>query len=248
MRGRACFRADENLAHRSRTPDPWDVRRQTNIAPNRRAHFFLPPSMSIWPPYEAFYIDSMLSNTSSAAVSVEAVASAVEAIGRGELARSDLDQDAFLNQLQNIVLQGAALSRFFWPVRKGHEARGAHLRAALDVTDASPLKNRDLRNALEHFDERLDAYLQSSVVGYILPRYVGHTPSTDGVPAHLFRAYFLDRGVFSLLGQEFEMQPIVDEIGRIHDLLVRANENGSRLPSNVSVPTTQDDGSAPNAA
>jgi hypothetical protein len=187
--------------------------------------------MSIWPHYEAFYIDSMLFNTSSAAVSVDAVACTLEAVSRGELARSDLDDDGFLNQLQNIVLHGAALSRFFWPVRKGYEARGEHLRAAFDVTDASPLKNRDLRNALEHFDERLDVYLQSSVVGVILPRYVGWTLEPDGVPAHLFRAYFIDRGIFSLLGQEYEMQPIVDEIGRIHDLLVAANENGSRLPS-----------------
>ena len=206
--------------------------------------------MSIWPPYEAFYIDSMLFSTSSSAVSVDAVATTVEAMGRGELARSDLDEDAFLNQLQNIVLQGAALSKFFWPIRKGkgHEARGEHLRAAFGVTDASPLKDRSLRDALEHFDERLDIYLQRNVVGYIIPRYVGRTLATDGVPAHLFRAYFLDRGVFSLLGKEYEMQPIVDEIGRIHDLLVTANENGSRFPRPVDERSNEDDGSDPNAA
>ncbi|HEU0079191.1 MAG TPA: hypothetical protein VFQ76_16170 [Longimicrobiaceae bacterium] len=187
--------------------------------------------MSIWPPYEAFYIDSMLFNTTAAAMSVDAMAGTLEAIERGELARADVDEDAFLNNLQNIILQGASLSRFFWPVRSGHEARGEHLRVRLGVTDASPLKNRDLRNALEHFDERLDRYLQANVVGYILPRYVGPTLENDGVPAHLFRAYFFDRGVFSLLGQEHEMQPLVDEIGRIHNLLITAVENGSRLPS-----------------
>jgi len=191
--------------------------------------------MTIWPPHEAFYIDSMLFSTVAAAASVDAVAGTLEAVERGELARTDIDEDAFLNHLQHIVLQGAALSRFFWPVRAGHSARGAYLRTSLGITDASPLKSRDLRNALEHFDERLDRYLEANVVGYILPRFVGRTPQKDGAPAHLFRAYFIDRGVFSLLGQEYEMQPIVDEIARIHDLLVLAVESGHRLPSGATV-------------
>ncbi len=87
-----------------------------------------------------------------------------------------------------------------------------------------------MRNAIEHFDERLDVYLSGHVVGHILPHYVGRTPSQDaGVPLHLFRAYFVDRGVFSLLGEQYEMQPMVDEIGRIHDLLVACAEAGGRL-------------------
>lgn len=204
--------------------------------------------MSIWPPHEAFYIDTMLFNTTAAATSVDAVAGTLEAVERGELARGDMDADAFLNHLQNIVLQGASLSRFFWPVRPGHEGRGEHLRTSLGVTDASQLKNRDLRNALEHFDERLDRYLQANVVGYILPRYVGPTLESDGVPSHLFRAYFFDRGVFSLLGQEYEMQPLVDEIGRIHNLLLTGVENGSRLPSDGTSSGASGEGSSnPNA-
>ena len=40
----------------------------------------------------------------------------------------------------------------------GHaaEARGAHLRQLLDVEEDHPLVSRELRNHLEHFDERLD--------------------------------------------------------------------------------------------
>lgn len=187
--------------------------------------------MDIWPPYEAFYIDSMLFSSSSAAESVHAVADALAAISRGTLDRADLVEDALLNQLQNLVLHGAALSRFFWPVRKGHEARGEQLRTALAVTDASPQRSRDLRNALEHFDERLDAYLQAGVVGHILPRYVGRTPASPGVPSHFFRAFYVERGVFALLGDEYEIQPLADEIGRIHNLLLDCLEAGSRLPT-----------------
>lgn len=57
-----------------------------------------------------------------------------------------------LNDLQNMVVQAGSLSRYFWPVRKGHEARAAALRRAFDMSESSPLFSRDLRNAIEHFD------------------------------------------------------------------------------------------------
>lgn len=188
--------------------------------------------MTIFAPFEAFYLDSMLFNSDAAGASVDVVAETVEAIEQRSAVLADLDQDELLNHLQNIVLHAAALSRYFWPARSGHEERGEQLRVAFDVTDASPLKSRDLRNALEHFDERLDRYLETNVVGHILPRYVGPVPRDNSIPVHLFRAYFIDRGVFALLGQEYEMQPLVDEIGRIHNLIVAAVQKGSRLPSN----------------
>ena len=185
---------------------------------------------AIWPAHEAFYIDSMLFISSSAVASIDQVAEALTAVVRGDVAPDALDQDAILDVLQHVLIQGAALSRYFWPARRGHEARAKYLRSALAVTDTSALRSRGLRNAIEHFDERLDVYLSGHVVGHILPHYVGRTPSQDaGVPLHLFRAYFVDRGVFSLLGEQYEMQPMVDEIGRIDDLLVACAEAGGRL-------------------
>ena len=35
------------------------------------------------------------------------------------------------------------------------------------------------------------------------------------------RALFVDRGIISLLGDDYDMQPLADEIGRIHDLGAR---------------------------
>jgi hypothetical protein len=70
-------------------------------------------------------------------------------------------------------MQAGALSRYFWPVRKGHEWRGAQLRSAFGISDDSPLRSRDLRNSIEHFDERLDLFLDGGVTGHVLPEYVG---------------------------------------------------------------------------
>ena len=57
--------------------------------------------------------------------------------------------------LQNIIIQSAALSRYFWPPRnrvkelnKIHKKRAEYLREAFEISKNSALKNRDLRNQL----------------------------------------------------------------------------------------------------
>lgn len=185
----------------------------------------------IWPPFEAFYIQSMLFNSISAARSI----TRLEAIFAKVLEQPTADNVAqlptkvILNELQNIVLQSAALSRYFWPVRKGYEGRGQCLRETFAIDQSSPLYNRDLRNALEHFDERLEKYLESGIVGYIFPEYVGKKPENKGVPGHFFRAYFVDTGEFRLLGEEFKMQALADELLFVHNHLVRLDQNGGRF-------------------
>lgn len=187
----------------------------------------------IWPPYEAFYINGMLFNAESAFRSIARISHAFETLP--EVAMEEgLDRVLtynILNDLQNIIVHGAALSRYFWPVRKGHAERGVHLRESLNIDESSPLFSRDLRNAIEHFDERLDRYLSDGIVGIVIPEYVGPKPSDDGVPGHLFRAFFTDVGIFRLLDSDHEMDPIVAEIIRIKELLETANENGGRLPT-----------------
>lgn len=99
------------------------------------------------------------------------------------------------------------------------------------MDNTSPLFSRDLRNAMEHFDERLDKYVVSGMVGYIFPEYVGAKPADNGVPGHFFRAYFVDKGVFRLLDEEFSMQPLGDELLFVHENLTGMNKNGGRLRS-----------------
>jgi hypothetical protein len=185
----------------------------------------------IWAPYEAFYIHAMLFNTRSAVTSIEWISTALEQVSRNlsDDALAQLDRSSMLCELQNIVLQSAALSRYFWPVRKGHEARAEQLRDAFDVADDNPLKNRDLRNEIEHFDERLDSYISNGIVGYIFPEFVGPLPESDGVPTHIFRAYYIDAGVFEMLGKRYEIEPIAHEILRVHDRLLFADRRGYRL-------------------
>ena len=192
----------------------------------------------IWAPYEAFYIEAMLFSTKSAAKSVTVLTECLAQIERwpDDPSLRERDTDAILDNFQNIAIQGAALSRYLWPSKdRGlHRLRARHLRRALGAKRDSPVRNRDLRNQMEHFDERLDLYLDSGIVGNIFPSYIGPFSGNQQVPTHLFRAYYFDTGVFEVLGHRYAMQPIADEIGRIHDALVECTLSGFRLPKSTT--------------
>lgn len=188
----------------------------------------------IWPPYEAFYIESMLFSTRSAISAVEAANFCLDRCDEWEddPEMKSRDEDMILDEIQNLINCGAALSRYFWPSGKSriNRRRARHLRDALAMTDESPLKNRDLRNHLEHFDERLDTLVKDGVVGQIFPKFVGNAPRASEVPHFIFRAYYVDPPIFEVLGNRYEIAPLLSEIQRVHFLLLDFSENGSVFP------------------
>lgn len=115
----------------------------------------------------------------------------------------------------------AALSRFFFPVRKGAltRARAANLRKTFAIGNASPLIDRELRNALEHFDERLDDYLLGDMFGYIFPGpMLDDAELADDPMGHIFRMVDPAREIFVLLGKKHEFGMVRSEVRRIADL------------------------------
>lgn len=191
-------------------------------------------AFSIWTPYEAFYIQSMLFNTTSALQSCSIAEKIIEKISVGETDPQE-KKDLLLDCLQNAVSQSGAISRYFFPSRDGlketgkktiHRDRGQYLSRVFGVKDDSPLMNRALRNSIEHFDERLDLYLQDGIAGCIFPSLILPEPEDSDVPHHIFRAYYLKEGIFQVIGERYEIQPIVNEVARIHDLLVKFDGNG----------------------
>jgi len=172
---------------------------------------------AIHPPFRIFYNLSIAFCAKSATRSISTVADFMKELSRedGSLSLDDIDPEMVLDELQNIVLQGAAVSRYFWPVEKVSKKRGEELRCQYNVRDNSPLKSRDLRNAIEHFDERLDQYFSGSIVGTVIPHYLGPEPPQLQVKPHFFRAYFTDTGVFELLDHRYHMEPLSRELWRI---------------------------------
>ena len=184
----------------------------------------------IQPFYEIFYIHSMLFNSASAVQSLMYLSEPLAELAKNrQQPPDDFDDDDVLNHLQNVVLQAGAVSKYCFPPRKGHEARAETIKLALGVSDSSPLANRDLRNAMEHFDERLDEYLSQGVFGHFFPQYVGPEPEPNQVPSHIFRAFYVDNDTFELLGIRYSFNPIATEILRVHKEIRRCFEEGGRL-------------------
>lgn len=176
-------------------------------------------------PYnEAFYIESIKYSATLSARAFDRFAAAVIQ-GRG---------DEIFIMLQDALTQAAALSRYFWPSReKGvHALRANRLRIAFEMDDQSPLKDRELRNALEHFDERLDNYLLEDRVGAIIPGpVVAPHYTVDEVLGSVFRLVDPWELVVVIFGNKHEFFPVKEEVDRILGLAEQFDKNGSRLPT-----------------
>ena len=164
---------------------------------------------SIFPPYEAFYIDCLLWHTTSATRSNAEVGRWLELVRVDDPRTLDLPQAELFDRLQNIVQQAGAVSRYFWPAPKKpapvQTNRATRLREALQVDSTSPLHSRELRNALEHFDERLDVYLAQGQAGEFVPDHVDYEQPQSEVPLHIFKAFYTRPLVFVLLGRSVSM-------------------------------------------
>lgn len=182
---------------------------------------------TIWTPYQAFYIQSMLFNTSSALQACERASKYIEAISSGKIGPQDR-KDELLDCLQNFINHSGAVARYFFPSYKKdiHLKRADHLRRVFEVNDNSPLHDKQLRNAIEHFDERLDYYLEEGIAGQIFPSLILNKPEETEIPHHIFRAYYLNDGIYQVLGERHHIQPILDEMIRIHDMLINFDGNG----------------------
>ncbi|MBV7298088.1 hypothetical protein [Enterovibrio paralichthyis] len=177
----------------------------------------------IQPPYVAFYGQAIRFHCEAAMESIDFIHSFASMTNKknGEYELTGELTDQILNHLHNVFLHAASISRYFWPTTKGenkiHQKRASQLRSIFNIDGNNPLKSRKLRNCLEHFDENLDKYLnEKPVVGFIIPSYVGGEIESDGVPVHLFRAFYIDTAIFEVLGERFDVQPIVNAICDLH--------------------------------
>jgi hypothetical protein len=178
----------------------------------------------IYPPYEAFYILSI----------IYAAERSIDAFRRFEAAAAtEIQAHSIVSSVQEALQHAAALSRFFWPPKSAGPigaARAKKLRQAFELDDTSALKDRRLRNSFEHFDERLDAFLLEDHVGYFFPQPMvdDDTLSNEAV-AHIFKLADPKKNTCVVLGEKFEFQSIRNEALKILTDAQEMDHAGSRL-------------------
>jgi len=198
-----------------------------------RAKIITEDCEGIHPPLEAFYIHSLLYSSGRC----------LEAFERYEHYKNkDVNPEYLVSLIQEAVGHAAALSRYFWPspqgkkdqpnVKKLKEARGEKLRSSFELNKNSALFNRDLRNAWEHFDERLDLYLLEHEAGMFFPSCVvdSHKLADDPV-GHIFKLLDPDTECLVLMGSKYFFTPIREEVSRVFNLCLEFDKKGCRLKS-----------------
>ena len=195
---------------------------QSDEERREREKYVINQSDGILPMYEAFYIEAL---TYCAGRARSAFQRFDQALAEGR------DPATIVATAHEALTHVAALSRYFWPAREKplHLARARKLRKAFDIDDRSPLADRGLRNALEHFDERLDTFLLQDLVGYLFPGpLVGAASLSEDALGQIFRLVDPAAQIFVLVGQEYEFGPMR---GAVDDILEKlAPCEGGRFP------------------
>ena len=142
--------------------------------------------------------------------------------------------DEAFEALQLALTHAAAVSRFFKPSRRGigglSAARGTKLSVAFGVNETSPLINRSLRDAIEHYDERLDEYLLDPKMGNTVAIGLGADAPAPDSASFALRWINLVDGNVQVLGRDYDYSQTKKEITRIMLVADRFMLNGCRLP------------------
>lgn len=127
--------------------------------------------------------------------------------------------DVFLGDVSRVSL-------LLWPERRGDQSRGHFLRKLLNVSDSNPLKDRKVRNAFQHMDERLDQWAKGPKSTCIsdfstLPR--GMISGSDSDPRSLIgtqnmlRHYVPNEKVLIHFGDEISIEILVGALEQLRN-------------------------------
>ncbi|MEZ0122391.1 MAG: hypothetical protein AB9Q17_03695 [Candidatus Reddybacter sp.] len=200
----------------------------------RRAKLCIDQYGGIIPYVEAFYIHSIIYSASRC----------LDSFTRYEEIKNEkgVSADQLISIIQEAVGHSAALSRYFWPSPQGKkkqpnlkhlkETRGEKLRMAFRIDEQSALYNRELRNAWEHFDERIDTYFLENDSGYFFPGCLleNHNLADDST-GHIFKLLDIEAECLVLLGLKYFFAPIKEAVQAVLDIALAADTNGARLQS-----------------
>lgn len=189
---------------------------------NNDAQIEIEKEGGILPMFEVFYLESIkyaAERANAAFVRFD------EALVNGDI------QGLVVANIQEALTHIGELSRIFWPSRDNgiSNLRAQKLRRAFGLDETSPLKNRDLRDALEHFDERLDNYLKDFPVGQLITDPVVGPIDKLAPPIRIFRMVDPVSLIFVMLDQKYEFGDLRSTTRLVQETAEKMLRNGARL-------------------
>ncbi len=140
--------------------------------------------------------------------------------------------EVFLNHAAKISLILLPEPRGKSATRHESLSRGAFLRELLGADD-SPILNRDLRNHLQHFDERLHCWAKETGYAPYVDKNIGQLDYFSAAlglepSAPVLRHYDPSSHVFHFRDDKFAIQPIVDAVANIRQAAARQLDDSAR--------------------
>lgn len=127
--------------------------------------------------------------------------------------------------IQNFLTAAANISKVLWGAkgRKGRYERAnqrKELRESIDVLDDSPLRDVNMRNKFEHFDESIDKWWRESSRHNFVDLNITQGSIVDGADdKDVFRNFNPRTTDITFWSEKFNIQIIVNEIQLIIPLL-----------------------------
>ncbi len=137
--------------------------------------------------------------------------------------RPAIPAQAEFQALDAFIHNCAMLYKMLWPIKKNKPyqiARCERLRRILGVDDNSLINSKSLRNAIEHFDEKLDDWIQNQTCnGHIVEACIGDNVFSEyGVKKEsFFSAYSRATKIYVFMGEEYRLEPMVRDVEHIFE-------------------------------
>lgn len=130
------------------------------------------------------------------------------------------------DHVMNFINRVAAVSRIFWPTwckdkneNERAQKRGRLLREVLSLGETHAIKNKTLRNHLEHFDARLDEWAEKSRNRNIIKKFIGPRSAIGGGgidDGDIIHHYDYENKIYSFRGEKFSLQELANGIDDIY--------------------------------
>lgn len=134
-------------------------------------------------------------------------------------------QRELFRSVHSLLTHTSNVSKIFWPIKsKGREwqarkARGELLRERVPViVNLETLKDREVRNHLEHFDERLDEW-RNRGVGFYAQDNIGPIAALGVDEKCVMRHYDNETNCFVFRGHSFDIQAVINDFETLYSEL-----------------------------
>lgn len=129
--------------------------------------------------------------------------------------------------IQNLLTASANISKTLWSQGARKSVEREPLRESLNIQDESVLANTDLRNHLDHYDERIDRWFRDSVDHVYIDYSIGSVNSSIGGvdETNIFRHYDPETGHVVFWGEHYSIPELIAEI---HPLLEQAEREACK--------------------